>query len=163
MDTQKSYEYINDFLYFVIRPDKRRGEGVWIYCSGVNVARFSPLTKGRHGIGSNPSVRGLQLVNLSVRDRALSQGATPKRIRGDDCSGIAPTEGTWYTELLSIEKMPESFPGEMIEYGVVNLLKKIFKAGMLESQPPDNLLKPEELQGFLDSLCREYGASKKEA
>jgi hypothetical protein len=156
MNTQESYKYINDFLYFVTRPDKSR-ERVLIYCSGVNVSRFSPVTEGRHGIGSNPAIRGLQLVNFGVRDLALSKGATPRALRGNDCAGIAPTRDDWYTELLLIENAPGSFPDEMINYCVINLLKKIFKASMRELPLPDILLKADELQVFLESLCREYG------
>lgn len=157
MATQKSYEYMNDFLYFVIRPDESRGKGALIYCSGVNIVRFSPITKGRHGIGSNPSLRGLQLVNLGVRALALTRGATPKALRGNDCAGIAPTKDTWYTELLLIENASESFPGEIINYCVINLLKKIFKACMLEVHLPEKLPAPGELQDFLEPLCRKYG------
>jgi hypothetical protein len=58
----KTYDYINGFMYFVIRPDKSRGDGTFIYCSGVNLFRFLLITKGRHGLGSNPAMRGLQLV-----------------------------------------------------------------------------------------------------
>jgi len=71
MNTHDSSEYINDFLYFVIRPDKSKGAGILRYCSGVNVSLFSPITKGRHGMGANPSMRGLQLVNHGVRALAL--------------------------------------------------------------------------------------------
>ncbi len=157
MNTQKSYEYINEFLYFAISPDKSRSRAALIYCSGVNVFRFLPITKGRHGIGSNPAMRGLQLVNLGVRALALSKGATPRAIRGNDCAGIAPTKDDWYTELLLIENAPESFPDEMITYCVETLLKKIFKACLLELQLPDTLLKPDELQVFVESLCVKYG------
>ena len=158
MNTHDSSEYINDFLYFVIRPDKSKGAGILRYCSGVNVSLFSPITKGRHGIGSNPSVRGLQLVNHGVRALALSRGATPKAFRGNDCAGIAPTKDTWYTEILLIENAPKSFPDEMINYCVLNLLRKISNACMLEVQLPCTLLKAAELQAFIEALCREYGA-----
>ncbi len=157
MSTKESYEYVNDFLYFVISPDRRKDTDVLIFCSGVNVSRFSPVTKGRHGIGSNPAVRGLQLVNLSVRDLALSRGATPRAIRGNDCAGIAPTKDTWYTELLLIEKAPASFPDEIINYCVMNLLAKIFKAVMLELRLPDKLPTPDDLQEFIEIECRKYG------
>ncbi len=157
MTTQRTYEYRNDFLYFVVRPDESRDEGMLIYCSGVNVDRFSPVTKGRHGIGSNPSVRGLQLVNHGVRSLALAQGATPRALRRNDCAGIAPATDTWYTERLLIENAPRSFPDEMIRYCVLNLLKKIFNASMREVRLPEKLLSPAELQEFLEPLCRKYG------
>jgi len=157
MQAHKSYEYINNFLYFTVTADNRNGKDILVCCSGVNVDRFSPITKGRHGIGSNPAVRGLQLVNFGVRDLALSKGATPRALRGKDCGGIAPTIDTWYTERLLIENASGSFPDEMIKYGVINLLKKIFKACMLDLQPPDTLLKADELQLFIEKLCAKYG------
>ena len=40
----------------------------------------------------------------------LSKCATPKRLRGNDCAGIAPTKDSWYSELLLIENAPETFP-----------------------------------------------------
>jgi hypothetical protein len=158
MAAQKVYEYKNDFLYFVIRHDESRGKGSLVYCSGVNVVRFSPITRGRHGIG-NPSMRGLQLVNCGVRALALTQGATPVALRGNDCAGIAPPKDTWYTELLLIENAPGSFPDEMINYCVMNLLRKIFNACMLEVQLPEKLPAPGELQDLLEPLCRKYGGS----
>jgi hypothetical protein len=152
-----SIRYINDFLYFVIRPDTHKGKDVLIYCSGVNVSRFIPITRGRHGIGSSPVVRGLQLVNLGVRDLALSRGATPRALRGNECEGIVPTKDTWYTERLLIENAPESFPDEMLDYCVHNLLKKIFKASMREVQLAETLLRADELQLFIETQCRKYG------
>lgn len=156
MHAQESYEYINDFLYFVIRRDMSRGKDIYLYCSGVNIDRFHPVTSGRHGIGSNPALRGLQLVNHGVRALALSKGATPKRVRGNDCAGIAPTRDNWYTEVLGIENAPGSLPGEVIDYAVLNLLKKIFKACMLELQLPDTLPKAGELQELLEGICGKY-------
>lgn len=149
--------YINDFLYFVIRPDTRKGKDILIYCSGVNISRFAPITRGRHGIGSSPVMRGLQLVNLGVRDLALSQGAIPRPLRGNECEGIVPTKDTWYTERLLIENSQEAFPDEMLHYCVMNLLKKIFKASMRELQLPDALPEADELQVFIENQCRKYG------
>jgi hypothetical protein len=102
-------------------------------------------------------MRGLQLVNLGVRDLALSKGATPRTIRGKDCAGSAPPSGDWYGELLLIENAPESLPDEIINYGVMDLLRKIFKACMLDVALPDKLLKPDELQVFIEVQCRNYG------
>lgn len=156
---KKSYEYINDFLYFVIRPDgKDRGNNAFLYCSGVNISRFLPITKGRHRLGQNPAEKGLQSVNLGVRSLALSRRATPRTIRGNDCAGIAPVKNDlWYSDLLLIENAPESLPDEIINYAVVNLLKKIFLACMVEEKMPDDLLNPGELQTFIEAMCSKYG------
>ncbi len=153
----KSYEYVNDFLYFVIKPAPNRGEDAFIYCCGVSLSRFLPLTKGRHGLASNPAMRGLQIVKSGVCDLALSKGATPRIIRGKECLGIVPTEEVWYTELLLIENAPESLADEVIDYSVRALLKSIFQACALEAAPPAALLEPKELQWLLETLCTRYG------
>jgi len=156
-EAKQSHKYINDFLYFVIKPYQPGGKGALVYCSGVNLGRFLPITKGRHGLASNPALRGLQLVNHDVRSLALSSGATPKAIRGNYCAGIAPTTDMWYTELLLIENANDSFPAEVINYGVINLLKKIIQACMLQGVSlPDTLPKPDELEVFIEDLCHTY-------
>jgi hypothetical protein len=157
-EDEKSYEYINEFLFFVIKPDKTRGGGAYIYCSGVDLFRFLPITKGRHGQASNPAMRGLQLVNMGVRDMALSKGVTIKPAKGG-CAGIAPTNGGWYSERLHIEKAPGSFPEEVIKNGVINLVKKIIKACTFPDLAPETLLQPDELQVFLESLCSKYAGN----
>ena len=153
-----SYAYRNDFLYFVLKPDKNRGKQTFIYCSGVNVSRFSPLTTGRYGIGSNPAMRGLQLVNLGVRDLALSRGATPRALRENECRGMAPTKEDWYTERLLLENLPVSFPEEMFSYCAIHLLEKIVKACMLQDvELPAKLPGPDEFQILIETLSRRYG------
>lgn len=149
----QSREYINDFLFFVVRPGKRDGKEVLIYCSGVNISRFFPIAKGRHGIASSPVMRGLQLVNLDVRKLALSKGAAPVTIRGNECADITPTMDTWYTELLAIENAPESFADEIISYCVFSLLEKIFKASARPLKLPGEFPTPYYLQVFLEAEC----------
>ncbi|MBI5057355.1 MAG: hypothetical protein HZB61_12145 [Nitrospirae bacterium] len=154
----KTYQYINDFMYFILKPDKS-GNGALIYCSGVNLTRFLPITKGRHRPMSNPAMRGLQLVNIGVRDLALSSGATPKAVPGINCTEIVPVKDGWFTERLLIENAPDSLPDAMINYCVINLLKKIFNAiYVLQVELPDKLLVPDELQDYIDGLCRKFGS-----
>lgn len=159
MDRDKSYEYINEYLFFVLTPDKDRGRGAFVYCSGVNVDRLLPITKGRHRPMSNPAIRGLQLVNLGVRSLVLSHGATPKAVRGKNCSAIIPSADTWSTERLLIENASEALPDEIIKYAVMELLKKIDRAIMLGAELPDKLLSPGELQVYIDGMCSKYGGS----
>jgi len=155
---RESHSYINDFLFFVIQPDKSGDDGSHIYCSGADLFRFLPITKGRHGLASNPAMRGLQLVNMGVRDLALSKGVEIKPVKGD-CAGIAPTSGGWYSERLLIRNAPASFPEEVISYGVINLVKKIIKACTLPDLAPDTMLHPNELQAFIESLCNKYAGN----
>ncbi len=153
---QESYEYINKFLYFVLRPDKNRGDGAYIYCSGVHLYNFLPITKGRHRPMSNPVRRGLQLVNLGVRSLAISKRAIPRTVCGEYCEGIVPVKDGWYKEILFIDNMPDSFPNEMINYCVIELLNKIDRAIMLQADLPDVLLGSNELQLFIESMCNKY-------
>ena len=156
-DVGKACEYINDFLYFTMRTDKSRGDGTFIYCSGVNLTRFLPITRGRHGLGSNPALRGLQIVKCGVRDLALSRSASPGTVRGLDCSAILPTDETWFRESLLIENAPINFPEEVVKFSVRDLLRSIFKACRLEMNLPDELPGPVELQHFIESAVRQYG------
>jgi len=156
-DPMKTHAYINDFLYFVVRPDEGRGKASLLCCSGVNLERFAPITKGRHGLSSSPTIRGLQIVRLGLSALALSKGATPKTFRGKECAGLAPTTETWYVDVLLIENAPESFPAEIINYGVLKLLDSIFRACRLELILPDKLPEPVALQKFIEEQCRKYG------
>ena len=153
-----SHSYINDFLFFVIKPDQSMGAGSYIYCSGAEIFRFLPITKGRHGLDSNPAMRGLQLVNLGVREMALSREATIKPVSGD-CAGIAHNSGAWYSERLLIENAPASFAEEVITYGVINLVKKIIRACTLPDVAPYTMLQPDELQAFIEGLCDKYAGN----
>ncbi|RMG74181.1 MAG: hypothetical protein D6710_02010 [Nitrospirae bacterium] len=155
---KREIRYINRFLYFVL---KTREKGEIIYCSGVNVIPFLPITRGRHKAMNNPVIRGLQIVNLDIRDRALKRGARPITIQGDECSGLSPTTDVWYKEQILIKDAPEGFSEEILEYAVVNLLKKMDKAIMLNAQMPDRLLPAEELEAFLERLCLQYGGSSR--
>lgn len=147
-------EYRNDFLYFVITPLKRG----FLYCAGVNVTGFTPITKGRHGQGSNPVVRGLQLIRVGIMDMVLSEGGRSKRCNME-CAGLAPAMDTWYTEGLIVEDVPETFPAEAIRYSVINLMKKIANALRLEDRMPEDLLEPEELQEFIKKLIIKHDAT----
>ena len=147
-------------MYFVLRPDESGDEGALMYCSGIDISRFLPITKGRHRPMSNPATRGLQLVNLGVRALALANGATPVAIRGNVCTGIVPPKNGWYREHLLIKNASGPLPEEIISYCVINLLKKIDRAVMLQAELPDKLLEPDELQVFIEGMCRKYGGER---
>jgi hypothetical protein len=158
INSKKTYEYINEFMYFVIRPFKSRAYDALIYCSGVDFVRFIPITEGRYRPMANPAIRGLQLVNLGVRALALSNGATPRVFLGNDCEGIVPPRNGWYKDLLLIENAPESLPHDIINYCPLTLLKKILNACcLMEVELPERPLQPDELQVFIETLCSQYG------
>jgi hypothetical protein len=156
MKTQLSRKYINDFLYFVIKPDKDEDNGNLICVSGVNVDRFTPITKGRHNPMSNPAIRGLQLMQYDIMALALEHGTTAKTFRGYKGRGLPPTEELWASECLLIKNAPPSLPDKIINHSVVELLKKIDRASTRGATLPDKLLKPDELQMFIESMCNEY-------
>ncbi len=156
MKTQLSREYINDFLYFVIKPDENSTNGDLICCSGVNVDRFTPITRGRHNPMSNPAVRGLQLIQYDIMALALEHGTTAKTIRGYKGKGLPPTEELWSTASLLIKNAPPSLPDIILNHSVRELLKKIDLASTRGAALPDTLLSPRELQVFIESICSEY-------
>jgi hypothetical protein len=155
--TESSRKYINDFLYLVVKPAKSRGDRTLLYCSGINYDRFYPITKGRHRACANPAMRGLQLSNFAIRALAISKGAVPKAIKENICAGTAPKKDSWYTERLLIENAYDSLPDEIIELGVLTLMKKFTNSLRLEEAPLETLPSPNELQNFLASLCDKYG------
>jgi hypothetical protein len=151
-------EYINDFLYFVIKPDDTGGRGSLIYCSGSNLTRFAPLTKeGHYGLSSNPVIAGLQLVKCEVSSLATTSGAKTVNISGKDCAKIPPTMDTWYSEPLLIEGASESLPEEIINHCVASMLKRLSVSLVNGLHLPDDLSRPLELQEFLEDLCRQAG------
>jgi hypothetical protein len=156
LKTELSREYINDFLYFVIKPDENSTSGDLICFSGVNVDRFTPITKGRHNPMSNPAVRGLQLIQYDIMALAIENGAVATTIRGHKSKGLPPTDDLWSTECLIIKNAPPSFPDRILNHSVVELLKKIDLASTRQATLPDKLLSPDELQLFIESLCNEY-------
>ena len=153
----KTYEYKNDFLYFIISPYKDGENNTLLYCSAVDLYSFLPITKGRHRPMSNPVMRGLQLVNLGVRALALKKGATPKALKTNECAGILPVREGLYTERLLIENAPESLPQEIIDFCIPDLFSKISNSSLLDCNLPGALPEPDKLQEFIQDLCRKYG------
>lgn len=148
-------EYITTGFYFIFIP---KGTGI-LYCSGVNIDRFLPVTKGRHKAMSNPVIRGLQLVNLELRSKAIAQGATPVTGVFPECSGLAPTGDIWYTESIFFKNLSDSSVQGLLEYAVQELLLKIDRAILLRAKIPREALPPQQMEEFIDELCRKHGCS----
>jgi hypothetical protein len=162
-----SCEYINDFLICVVKGDESRGVGTsqprgadtLVYCSGVNVTRFLPLTTGKHRLGQNPAIKGLQSSNLEARSFALARGVTPRTVRGGDCALLNPRQDdTWYKELILFDNAPESFPSELAAFSVLNFLRIMLPCCRIYDAPPKELPDAARLQAYLESLCA--GAAK---
>ncbi len=153
-EVRKEIAYKNNYFYFIIRliDDK-----ICLYCSGVNISRFLPLTIGRHRLGQNPVEKGLQSVNYGVRSLLISKDAVIKSIQGNLCSDVINKgDDLWYTESFKIEDCALEVVSDVISYAVLNLLKKIFTALMLEEKVPERLPDPFEMEGYLKDLCNKY-------
>ena len=105
---------------------------------------------------SNPAIRGLQLIQYDIMALALANGATAKSLRGYKGRGLPPTEELWSTECLLIKNAPPSLPDRILNHSVIGLLKKIDLASTRGATLPDELLPPDELQEFIESMCRHY-------
>ncbi|MBF0517147.1 MAG: hypothetical protein HQK97_08530 [Nitrospirae bacterium] len=150
---QKSYSYINDFMYFIVRPAEAAG---FVYCSGVNVSRFTPLTAGKHRLGQNIVMKGLQSSNIELRSFILGRGAQPKTVRGGGCHDekVRVPDEVWTLETLMVENPPEDFTAEELGiFSVKNFLKVILPQCVQESEIPQELPDPEGLQAWLESRC----------
>ncbi len=156
MKTQLLREYVNDFLYFVIKPDENSTTGDLVCYSGVNAERFTPITQGRHNPMSNPAVRGLQLIQYDIMALALQEGTIAQPMRGCQGKGLPPTDEVWSTGSLLIKNAPPALPDIIVNHCVVELLKKIDMASTRQAALPDTLLGPDELQLFIESLCSKY-------
>jgi len=149
----KKYEYKNDYFYFVVRPEKKEGKDVFIYCSGINITRFLPMLQGRLGLGSNPVISGLQLVKYDLCTLAHATGAIPKEHYCNiSCAGNVPTRESWYTEPLLIENPGSLTPEKIVIFAVRGIVKKINTASLSANKLPDDL-PPAELQKHLEILC----------
>ncbi len=163
-----SFEYKNRFLYFIIRTicsDKLPEiDNNFLYCSGVNLTGFLPLTKGRHRLGQNPVEKGLQSVNNEVRSLFLEMGAELKMAKGNPCSEIKKIpKDVWYNEAFFINfpsgttifNLEKRFK-DIINYAVVNLFKKVFLAMMLVEDIPETFTSSEELENYINRILQKY-------
>lgn len=148
-------EYFNDFIHILLKSVNNG----FIYCSKVNITKFLPLTRGRHRLGQNPVEKGLQSVNYGLRSLLLDQGAIIKKSSGNICSEALPIrDDVWYRESFFIEGLSFIAFNEILEYVILNLLKKIFLAMMIDEKAPESLLPPAELEEYLYGLCRKYSS-----
>jgi len=105
---------------------------------------------------SNTAIRGLQLVQYDIMSLALEHGTSAKPLHGYKCEALPPNGEIWSTECLLIKNATPALLDRILDHSVVELLKKISRAGMLGASMPDKLLSPAELQVFIESLCNEY-------
>ncbi|MCG6551564.1 MAG: hypothetical protein L7F77_04500 [Candidatus Magnetominusculus sp. LBB02] len=153
MDKRMS-DYMNDFMYFIVRPFE---DAAMMYCSGVNISRFTPLTAGKHRLGQNIVMKGLQSSNIELRSFILSRGGQPKTIRGGSCDGEQPRshDDLWNSESLLIENIPADLTAaEVVMFSVQNFLKIVLPQCVPPEEIPKDVTVPANLQSWLDSLCK---------
>lgn len=148
------HKYVNDFLYFAVRREPAEGGRSLTVCSGINLDRFMPIVRLRCGLGSNPILSGLQLVNFDICSQAIAAGGTLNPGGRKGCGGIAPTKEAWYSQVLRIDNASRLSSEELVASAVGSLLRKIVASSGLDVKVPDSLPTPAELQTYLETLCR---------
>lgn len=154
MDT--IYSYRNKYMYFIV---SRAGENPssWLYCSGISMSRFLPITRGRHGLASNPSMRGLQLTDLQLCSQLNESGASSASLKGNPCDVLVPKEGDWYRQLRLISGIEEVAVRSLVNVCPLTLVGSIFQAcRVADFSLPSATPPAEEFERFLDEVTTVY-------
>ncbi|MGO9378356.1 MAG: hypothetical protein ACLP29_07360 [Dissulfurispiraceae bacterium] len=150
------YVYSNKFMYFIFGRDESNTSS-WLYCSGVSMPQFLPITRGRHGLASNPAMRGLQITDLNLRKELHDRGAYTASVKENPCSQHVPKEGDWYRQLLSISNADEQVVKELVRQCPQKLVSSIFQACLVtDAVLPEVAQSAVEFESFLAAVCKEY-------
>ncbi|MCX7988602.1 MAG: hypothetical protein N2647_04090 [Thermodesulfovibrio sp.] len=145
-------KFVNDFLYFIIEPTNAKSH---IYCSGVNLTKFLPITKGRHRLGQNPAIKGLQVLNNDIRAILIENKAIPETVRNLSCQHVKPLDDDlWYSESFLIHNYNSELGEKIKNFAPSELLRKMFRAMLINESVPENLSSM-ELQEYLYHIARE--------
>jgi hypothetical protein len=150
----RSFEYKNDYLYIIIRQAPEHGPKAYIYCCGINIARFDPICWGKAGICSNPAFKGLQLLRADVSAFALEQGIRTKNAEQIPCGPLSPQKGNgWYREnaLLIVGASPTAVK-KILEFSVRDLVQTVLAVCASGEMLPARLQNPPQMQKYLESL-----------
>mgnify|MGYP001031576614 CR=1 FL=1 len=146
-------EFITDFFYISIKPIDNLKH---IYCSGVNITKFSPITKGKHRLGQNPAVKGLQNLNNDIRAIIIENKATPETVKNLFCQHVKPIkEDLWYTESFLIHNYSEDLGEKIKKFAPSELLRKMFRAMMINETVPENL-SSQDFQEYLYKISKKF-------
>ncbi len=151
--TVRSFEYKNDFLYIVIRQEPEQGPRSYVYCCGINIARFDPICWGKAGICSNPAFKGLQQLRADVSAFALKKGIITKSAGHIPCSPITPRGDGWYREnpLLIQDAAPREIQG-ILNFSVMDLVKTVLTVCAPDAKLPAGVPSPPDMQKYLESM-----------
>jgi len=154
------FKYENKFMYFILSRDESVN-GAWLYCSGVSMPGFLPITRGRHGLASNPAMRGLQIADLHLRNELHNRGGHAASVKGNPCAPYAPKEGDWYRQLLLISDIDEQTVKEIVGRGPLELVRSIFQACMVPDEIPAEIAgNADEFEALLSGICEKYSGQK---
>jgi hypothetical protein len=144
-------EYKNDFFSIVIRESGDR-PGSYIFCSGLSIPKFDPISWGKTGICSNAAFKGLQQLRADVSYFALQRGIVTKTAE-IPCESKREHGDGWYQEnaLLIQDASPEAVQ-EILEFSARDLVQTVLTACLPDVKVPAGALGPEAMQRFLESL-----------
>ncbi len=149
------YAYSNKFMYFIFCKDETDPASL-LYCSGVSMSQFLPITKGRHGLASNPAMRGLQITDLNLQKELHDRGARTAGVKGNPCDQQVPKGGDWYRQLLFINGADVKVVKELGSQCPLHLVQSVFKACMITDIELPVAASAEEFEKFLSAICEEY-------
>jgi hypothetical protein len=150
------FTYGNRFMYFIFNRDESSPSS-WLYCSGVSLSLFLPITRGRHGLASNPAMRGLQLVDLNLRKELNDRGSHTASVKGNPCDPHVPKDGEWYRQLMLISDADEQVVKELVGMRPLKLVSSIFQACLVSDAVLPAVTPPaDEFERFLAAVCEEY-------
>ncbi|HMK56136.1 MAG TPA: hypothetical protein VK448_05825 [Dissulfurispiraceae bacterium] len=156
MPVDSIFSYVNKFMYFIVRPDDTE-PGAFLYCSGVSMPQFLPITRGRHGLASNPAMRGLQLADLNLRKELIDLGARTSEVKGNPCGPFAPGQGDWYRQLLRVTGADIEAIKKLAAKCPLRLVGSIFQACMItDIVLPAVSPSAEEFESLLTEVCKTY-------
>ncbi len=149
----RSFEYKNAYFYIVIRQASEQAPKTYVFCCGINIARFDPICWGKSGICSNPAFKGLQLLRADVSQYALKKGIKTRNAENIPCSPMVPRGDGWYREspLLIEDATPRMAQG-LLEFSVMDLVKTVLSVCAPEAKLPTKLPNPPAMQALLESM-----------
>ena len=153
--TVRSFEYKNDYFYFVIRQAPELGPQTYLYCCGVNIPRFDPICWGKAGICSNPAFKGLQQLRADVSAHAMELGVKTKNAEHIPCGSITPTPKSdgWYREnALQIDNAKPKDIQNILEFSALDLVKTILAVCAPDAKLPAKCPSSAAMQKWLVSL-----------
>lgn len=153
-----SCEYKNDYLYLIIRQAPEHGPRTYLLCCGIDIMRFDPLCRGTHGICSNPAFKGLQLMRADISAIALKKGAASRKTGYDACMLMAPRGEGWYRDTMLLDNVTPKMAREILEFGVMDLVKKVLTVCAPGAPLPKKLPTPPALQKYIESLVQKIGS-----